>query len=192
MDELVRTDARAAWHLVQVMVAYAPDYGALISVAAGPVEDLRNPAIIPLMVAEAQVNARFRVCLGAANAMPEELERLALKHGEHQPLPPANAVDATADEIRVMTAWFHNHDTFWIAHMLKEWNKASPNDALQVLRVLLKLCDESPQVREAVLSEAVEGFLRHNPTEYREQVEWLARDHEALREYLVKRFGDSL
>src|SRR5215468_3869402 len=63
------------WRLVQLMVAYAPDEGLLGSVAAGPVEDLMvGESMKPLMRREAEMNPRFRICLGMTNGMPKELE----------------------------------------------------------------------------------------------------------------------
>jgi hypothetical protein len=175
------------WHLVKVMIAYAPDYSALCRVAAGPVEDLAcNAADIPMMVEEAKINARLRVALGGAY-VPQELERVAERPGEHAVLPSANAVDATPEEIVLMTAWFHHHDTFWAAKRFEEWNKNAPEDAFQVLRALLKLTEDAPHLRRDVFVHALDVFLRRNSAAYGQQINDLTRESESLREYLEKR-----
>jgi hypothetical protein len=56
-----------------------------------------------------------------------------------------------------------------------------------VLRILLKVSDEAPHLRKDVFVHVVELFLRRNANAYQEQIEELARDHEALSEYLSKR-----
>jgi hypothetical protein len=174
------------WHLVKVMLAYAPDYTALGSVAAGPVEDLASSDNIALMVEEAKVNARFRVALGGAY-VPQELARFAERPGEHAVLPPPNAVDATPAEIALMTAWFHHDDTFWAAHKFEEWNKNEPEGAFQVLRALLKLTEDAPHLRRDVFVHALDAFLRQNGAGYAQQINHLTRQYDALRDYLKKR-----
>src|SRR5688572_18351005 len=93
----VELDGPARWRMVQVMVAYAPDYGVLGYVAAGPVEDLMGGQFVKLMRLEAENNPRFRICLGMTHGLPEELEPFADRRPEQEVLPPGLPLEVTQD-----------------------------------------------------------------------------------------------
>ena len=112
MFEMLGHDRNAAWRMVQVMVAYAPSYDVLALVAAGPVEDLFG--MKELMRDEAEKNARFRICLGFTHGLPPELEPFADRENDMPTLPSASPIDASPEEISLMTAYLRKN------HLMRE------------------------------------------------------------------------
>jgi hypothetical protein len=185
LQEMIENDRLRAWRMVQVMVACAPDRGLLGYVAAGPVEDLTLGDVVkPLMRQEAERNARFRICLGMANALPEELERLADRQTKE--LPAATAIQATQDEVALMVAYFHGSDTSWAPTFLEELTRNQPSEALFILRLLVA-ADEYPHVRDSVFLHAFDAFIRLNFATYREELKSLALQYDDLRRWCLSR-----
>jgi hypothetical protein len=172
------------WRMVQVMVAYAPDRDVLATVAAGPVED--SFGLTELMRDEAEKNARFRICLGMAYGLPSELQPFVDHRKESEPLPPGNPVDATPEEINVMTAYFHHSDTMWAPAYFEDLNQRQPEEALFFLRLLLA-SREYPQVRTDVFSDAFARFVRHNFASHRTELRELLLEHEDLRHWCMNK-----
>jgi len=185
--DLVQNDKPAAWHMIQVMVAYAPDYGSLGSVAAGPVEDLMGGKYLKLMREEAQSNPRFRICLGMTNGLPEELEPFAEKRNKLEVLPPSQSIEATPDEIKLMVAYFHHSDTGWASLLFSELNHNKPDEALFMIRLLLDQAEKySPQLTEEVFS-AVDSFIHVNFGAYQQELKALAMERESLRQWFLRK-----
>ena len=184
MYEMLEHDRTGAWRMVQVMVAYAPSLDVLGLVAAGPIEDLFG--LKQLMRDEAEKNARFRLCLGSTNGLPPELEPFAEREKGLTTLPPARPIDATPDEISLMTAYFHYFDTMWASAYLEELNRKQPDEALFILRLLLA-SREYPHVREEVFHDAFSGFVGKNLVRYRTELSDLVQEHEDLRQWCVER-----
>ena len=182
--EMLEHDRIAAWRLVQVMVVYAPSRDLLSLVAAGPIEDLF--ALKDLMRDEAGGNARFRICLGSTNGLSPELEPFADREEGMRTLPPARPVDATPEEISLMTAYFHYSDTMWASAYLEELNAKQPDEALFILRSLLA-SREYPHVREEVFCDAFSHFVGKHLARYRTELSALVQEYEDLREWCVKR-----
>ena len=187
LNDLIQADPLAAWRIVQVMVAFVPDYGTLAAVAAGPVEDLLsdNEDFEP-MRREVEINLRFRICLRAAYGLPDDLQRYADEALPDEPLPPS--VDApipSADQVAVMVAWFHHSDTSWATTFLDEQIRDDPGGAWRIVRLLLRLSDDVPERREDVLLFAVEPFVRQHLDTYRTQLIDLARRRHELRSWLI-------
>jgi len=183
LHEMIEHDRQLAWRMVQVMVAYAPDQGLLASVAAGPVEDLFG--LKQLMRQEAEINPRFRICLGMTNGLPEELEPFADRETRLEAVPTMNTSEATPEEIALMVAWFHHSDTSWAPMLLDELNRGRPDDALFVLRLLLASGDEYPHLREKVFLEVFNTFVQLNFAMYRDELKALARQHDDLRRWCL-------
>jgi len=184
MYEMLEHDRTGAWRMVQVMVAYAPSLDLLGLVAAGPIEDLFG--LRQLMRDEAEKNARFRLCLGSTNGLPPELEPFADREKGITTLPPARPIDATPDEISLMTAYFHYFDTMWASAYLEELNRKQPDEALFILRLLLA-SREYPHVREEVFHDAFSRFVGKNLVRYRTELSALVQEHEDLRQWCVER-----
>jgi len=170
--------------MVQVMVAYAPCLDVLALIAAGPVEDLFG--LTKLMLDEAEKNPRFRICLGMTNGLPPELEPFADRENRIPTLPPARPMDATAEEITLMTAYFHYFDTMWASKYLEELNGKQPDEALFILRLLLG-SREYPHVREEVFRDAFARFVGKNLARYLTELSTLVQEHEDLRQWCVNR-----
>ena len=188
LNDLIQSDPLAAWKIVHLMVAFAPDYGTLAAVAAGPVEDLLSvdEAFEPMRrVAEA--NARFRICLSGAYGLPDDLQRYANDCSSSDPLPPAGLAPPTpsADQLASAVAWFHHSDTHWATTFLDEQIKHHADDAWRTIRLLLRLSDDLPERREDVLLFAVEPFVRQHLETYRAQLIDLARRRPELRAWFV-------
>ena len=182
--ELVRNDATRAWKVVQVMVAYTPTETILAHVAAGPVEDLMmHASLLPEMLREAETNARFRICLGMAYGLPEELKPFIDRETKIESVP-TNAVEGTAEEISLMVNWFQNAATSWAPRLFEEMSKNEPEDALFILRMLLA-SDKHPHLRETVFDEAFGTFVQKNLATYREHLTALVREHQDLRRWCV-------
>jgi len=184
MFELLQNDRPAAWRMVQVMVAYAPSPDILALVAAGPIEDLFD--LKQLMRDEAEINARFRICLGSTNGLPPELEPFADRKKGNARLPLARPLVATPEEVSLMTAYFHYFDTMWASDYLEELNGKHPDDALFILRLLLA-SREYPHVREEIFHDAFSQFIGKHLARYRTELSALVQEHEDLRQWCVKR-----
>jgi len=183
--ELVRHEPLRAWRMVQIMVAYAPSELVLGRVAAGLVEDLMGDPVKPLMLREAEVNPKFRICLGMAHGVPKDLQPFVDRQTKLADVQ-ANAIEATAEEINLMVAWFAESATSWAPSLLDNLNRANPDEALFILRLLLA-SKESPHVRESVFVRAFHKFVRQNFPNYREDLVALAREHDDLRQWCVQR-----
>lgn len=186
LDHLVGSDPRAAWEIIRLMVAYAPDYGSLAAVAAGPVEDLlsRDESFEP-MRAEAEANPRFRLCLAAAYGLPADLQVYAEKETAARQLPPPTVYpDATGSRTALIVAWFHQSDTHWAGAFLNERIRTDGDAAWPVLRVLLRLSDDLVELQKDVFLFAFEPFLKRHLATHRAELTELARSHTALRERL--------
>jgi hypothetical protein len=181
--EMLEHDRPAAWRMVQVMVAYAASQDLLALVAAGPIEDLFS--LKELMRDEAEKNARFRICLGSTHGLPPELEPFADRERPITTLPPARPIDATPEEISLMTAYFHHSDTMWASAYLEELNTKQPDEALFILRLLLA-SRECPHVREEIFSDAFSRFAGKNLAKFRSELIALVQEHEDLRQWCVK------
>jgi len=187
--EILEHDRPAAWRMVQVMAAYAPSQDLLAVVAAGPIEDLFN--LKELMRDEAEKNARFRICLGSTNGLPPELEPFADREKGITPLPPARPIDATPEEISLMTAYFHYSDTMWASAYLEELNRKQPDEALFILRLLLA-SREYPYVREEVFCDAFSRFVGKHLARFRTELIALVQEHEDLHQWCVNRTSPPL
>ena len=187
LNDLIRADPNAAWKMVQVMVAFGPDYGTLAAVAAGPVEDLLsdNENFEP-MRREAERSFRFRICLRAAYGLPHDLQRYTDEVLPDEPLPPS--VDTpvpSADQVALMVAWFHHSDTDWARTFLDEQIRDDPGGAWTIVRLLLRLSDDTPERREDVFLFAVEPFIRRHLDTYRTELIDVARRRQELRSWLI-------
>jgi hypothetical protein len=182
LREMTAKDPLRAWRMVQVMVAYAPARILLANIAAGPVEDLMHRLVIP-MGREAEVNPRFRICLGMARELPPDLEKLADRQTIIEHVPPIK-VDAAPEEIELMVGWFHHSDTFWAYSLFAELTKRRPEDALFILRLLLA-SDVSPPLRQSVFRDGFVAFARVNFAKYQNALEILIREHEDLRQWCL-------
>lgn len=87
---------------------------------------MTNDAIKEAMCADAEVNPRFRVCLRAAYGLPDDLQVWAEQESAIEPLPSAGALQATPEEVALMTAWFHQNDTHWASTFFDERLEKSP------------------------------------------------------------------
>jgi hypothetical protein len=184
LQEMIKQDRLRAWRMVQVMVAYAPSGDLLAYVAAGPIEDLFG--MKELMRDEAEKNARFRICLGMTYGLPPELEPFADREKEITKLPSARPIDASPEEISLMTAYFHQSDTMWASAYFEELNAKQPEEALFILRLLLE-SREYPDVREEVFQEAFASFVGKHLARYRTELSTVVQEHEDLRQWCVKR-----
>jgi hypothetical protein len=135
---------------------------------------------------EAEKNARFRICLGSIHGLPPELEPFADLEKGITTLPSARPMDATPEEISLMTAYIHYSDTLGIRIPREELNRKQPDEALFMLRLLLA-SREYPHVREAVFSDAFCGFVAKHLARYRTELSALVEEHEDLRQWCVKR-----
>lgn len=187
LNELIDSDPVAAWQMIQLLVAYAPDYGTLAAVAAGPVEDLlsRDNAF-EAMRREAEVNPRFRVCLQGAYGLPDDLQKHADKAVGTESLPPRTSPPAgSAEQIALMVSWFHHSDTHWAITVLEERIKREPENAWRVLRVLLRLADDLRERQHDVFLFGFDAFLRRHLATHITSIIDLARRHEDLRAWFL-------
>jgi len=182
MDRLIAQDRPGAVRMVQILVAYAPDEGALGCVAAGPVEEL---FAVPFFLEEAKTNPRLRICLGMTNGLPENLVPFADRCSRTDSLPPMTPIDATPEEIRLMVGYFHYYDTFWAANMLEELTRRHPDEALSMLSILLDLTRHEPHLRREIFSHGFELFIELNFGNYRKELKELAHKYDDLRQYFL-------
>ncbi len=157
---------------------------AVVKSSAGPIEDLFD--LGELMRDEAEKNARFRICLGSTYGLPPGLEPFADRDEGITSLPAATPMEATHEEISLMTAYFHFFDTMWASAYLNELNEKQPDDALFILRLLLG-SREYPHMREEVFRDAFSRFVGRNLARYRTELSALVQEHEDLRQWCVKR-----
>jgi len=184
-EELFNMGGAEKWHMIQVMVACAPDLPTLLYVAAGPVEDMMlNESMRHAMRNEAETNPRFRICLRGANGLPEEFQQLADLQSAVEPLPPSNAVEMTAREAAVMVGYFHHHDTSWAATLLEERIEQDPDAAWTVLKHLVKVGDDARHMREDIFLHAFEPFIRLNFATHQQHLKKTAERNEVFRRWL--------
>ena len=187
LNDLIETEPMEAWEIVRLMVAHAPDYGTLASVAAGPVEDLlsRDETFAPMRV-EAVENRRFRICLGGAYGLPDDLQAFAESEAVREPLPAAAAYPTSlAEHVSLMVAWFHQSDTHWAATFLDERIKGDPDSAWLLLRILLRLSEDIVDRREDVFLHGLEPFVRRHLATHHSAVAQAAKRSVRLREWLM-------
>jgi hypothetical protein len=188
LNDLIQSDPVAAWKIIQVMVAYAPDYATLAAVAAGPVEDLLSvDEDFEPMRREAEASARFRICLSGAYGLPDDLQRYADERSSSDQLPRAGVTPPipSADQLTIAVGWFHHSDTHWATTFLDEQIKHHPDDAWRIVRLLLWLSDNLSERRHDVFLFAVEPFVRQHLETHRGQLIDLARGRPELRSWFV-------
>lgn len=189
LDELVHEAPEAAWHLILVMVAYAPDYGTLAAIAAGPVEDFvvaHGAAYSAHLLQEASTNARFRACLRATYLDLQPEIRQLVEENASAVFPPSDSnVQPSTEELRLMIAWFHHHDTHDATSRVDALIKSDSAGSLAVLCILLLLSDEKRDLRDDVLLFAIEPFIRNHLGTHRDTLKGLARQHDYLREWIT-------
>lgn len=189
MNDLIASDPEQAWRLIRAMVAYAPDYGVLAGVAAGPVESLidqHEDAFMSVFRNEVERNPRFRVCLRAAyTEWPRELADL-LEQDAHSgtslPVAGLRDIDATTEEMALLISWFHHSTTGWASSLLADFTSQDPPSAWDAIRLLLVFAEEDANVRDDVFEHALVPFVRKNFGAHRESLVAVARRHAWLRE----------
>lgn len=187
LTDLIETEPVEAWAIVRLMVAHAPDSGALAAVAAGPVEDLlSHDEMLEAMRAEAVENRRFRICLGGAYGLPDELQAHAEVSAVRKPLPaPHGYPESTAEQISLMVAWFHQSDTHWATTFLDERIKTAPDSAWSLLRLLLRLSDDVVDRQEDVFLHGFEPFLKRHLATHHASIAEVAARHAGVREWMT-------
>ena len=176
--------------MILLMVAYAPDYGTIAAVAAGPVEDFFHENVDSFgdrILDEAKRNARFRTALRATYLeLPAPLEELVERDATETDVPaPNDDVVPTPNELRLMIAWFHHHDTHSATTKVELLLKRDADAAVSFIDILLMLADEKEDVRDDVFLFAVEPLLRSHFHAKRDALLELARKHHSFREWAI-------
>src|SRR5262249_38172665 len=124
--------------------------------------------------------------LGMTNGLAKELEPLAERKSDFEELPPIQPIPVTAEELRLMVAYFHNGDTCWSNRLFDELNHENPREALFMVQMLLDKAEKTPDLLEEVFVHAVNPFVYVNFTAYRSELTSMAMRHEALRQWFIK------
>ena len=185
LDALVRDEPENAWRVVKLMVGYAPDYGTLAAIAAGPVESLLDLDYewMREIGDEAGRNVRMRICLrGVYTDLPDDV-RVSVENEQTdvRSVPQAGLADATDEEIGLMIRWLQHSSTSLANTLFLEMLKDDPEDAWDIVRVLVRFAEDDTSIREDVYLHAVDAFLRKHFTTYRDRIVELARKSPALR-----------
>lgn len=188
MSELVDSQPERAWHLIQLLIGAAPDYGVLSAVAAGPVEDLidrHGDAFMPRIAEKAKTSARLRTCLrGVYSDLPPELSTIVeAEAGDVRALPVEAEASATGEELALIIGWLHHSDTAWSFAFLKEMIVNDAASAWDVLRVLLVYAEPDRRIQSEVFHEAFEPFMRHHFTDFRDRFVEVGRKSAAFRQW---------
>lgn len=188
MSELVDSEPERAWHVIQLLIGAAPDYGVLSAVAAGPLEDLidqHGDAFMPRIAEKAKTSARLRICLRGVNSdLPPELSAIVeAEAGDVRALPVEAEASATGDDLALIIAWLHHSDTAWSFVFLKEMTVNDAASAWDVLRVLLVFAEEDPRIQCEVFDEAFEPFMRRHFTDFRDRFVEAGRKSAAFRRW---------
>jgi hypothetical protein len=190
VNELVQEKPDAAWELILLMSAYAPDYGILSAIAAGPLEDFvheHGDAYAAQLSQEAARNGRFRACLRATYLdLPPDITQLVRSDTSGVSLPPSSStVQPTPEQLRLMIAWFHHHDTHSASAKVNSLLKRDPDGSVELLRVLLILSDEKVDLRDDVFLFVIEPFISRHFNTHRGVLVDLVRAHGPLRDWVM-------
>ena len=186
LDTMVHDEPERAWRVVKLMVGYAADYGTLAAIAAGPVEsllDLGNDWVEEISH-EAARSVRMRICLrGVYTDLPDDLrESVENEQTDVRSVPQSGLADATDEEIGLMVRWLQNSSSSLANSLFLEMLKDDPEDAWDVVRVLVRLADDDASLREDVYLHAVDAFLSKHFGPFRDRIAELARNSAALRQ----------
>jgi hypothetical protein len=188
MRDVVGSDPERAWRLIRAIVGFAPDYGVLCAVAAGPIEDFiscHGESVMPMIAQEAMQNTRFRICLGAAYGdFPADLSaRIEAETADVRDLAIDPAATLSGEDLALVVAWLHQSDTAWSWTFLQDMTENDPAAAWDALRALAIFAEEDIRIREEVFESAFEPFIRRHFNAYRELMMELGRTNTAFREW---------